>query len=1205
MDPPTFEGSGQEAHLILAKGDLACMIRDFAWSDTPLGAISTWSESLLSSVNSLLSSKFPMVLYWGPQLITIYNDGYVPIFGSKHPWGLGKPVAVAWSEIWKDIEPMFRCVMQEGEPTWSKDQLLLMNRHGYMEECYFTWSFSPVFTKGCVGGTMTPVIETTERVLNERRFATLRELGSELLKLRSVNDVANVTIRVLGRNAADVPFALIYLQGDDAGKMVLTGMPPGGLMDDKLFPVEFDLYKKQQDFGWPIAQVLQGDSVLEVNDLQERLGLFPGCPWPNEYPRKAVLMPLKLVEADNSVGVLILGINPRRTFDDAYRGFVQLIQGQLLSAISMVKAYEKEQKRSESLMELDRAKTMFFSNISHEFRTPLTLILGPVEELLSDEQHPLCAEHLENVTLISRNAVRLLKLVNSLLDFSRIQEGRMQASYEPTNISALTFDLLSTFRSTIEHANLELITDIPPIEEEIHLDKEMFEKIVFNLLSNAFKFTWMGSISVSLRLKPGEGVVELRVKDTGVGIPPNELPRMFERFHRVENTHGRSYEGSGIGLALTHDLVKLHGGSISVESVLGHGSSFIVRFPLGKDHLPETQLSAKRDQVERIGLSFVKEQAKPCLPPTIALLTAPKLRVLVADDNQDMCQHIKNVLSTRWDVEVVHDGEAALQSLQTRVPDLILSDVMMPKLNGFELLREVRKDAVARLVPFVMLSARAGEEARIEGLQAGADDYLCKPFSSNELVARVKAQLKLGQLRIRLEQQVIERTEELFRTNEALQAEARDRLKVERELRYQSTQRAMDAEAHQKKLSEFVDTLCHEIRNPLNCICGGIALLQEPLSLLGRLQELETPKATLRENFAPVAAFFKSIEVASELLRAVVDDVLHLSKLDNHQVELTIAPFDLQVILQELAQMFRVQAEKAGLKFTLEVPVPEALWLRGDHHQLTRVLCTLLSNAIKFTAFGEITLSTTIESIVNDDVVLRFVVRDTGRGISDPELACLFDRFAQLNRRKMSANATGSGLGLAICKRLLEMMGGTIVVTSRENVGSEFTVHVPCSVLAPQEKRDCLRQNLALVPPSTLPLSVEPRKKRILVVDDNVTNRQMLCLFLKMRGFMTQEAVNGLEAVNMVKEANALIDLIFMDIEMPLMDGIEATRQIRARERSDHATRIPIIALSGYTSEQIQQEAAIAGMEHFLTKPFKRDTVYGVVDKFTAVVNSI
>ncbi|HEY8410148.1 MAG TPA: ATP-binding protein, partial [Pyrinomonadaceae bacterium] len=428
------------------------------------------------------------------------------------------------------------------------------------------------------------------------------------------------------------------------------------------------------------------------------------------------------------------------------------------------RAYDEERRRAESLAELDRAKTAFFSNVSHEFRTPLTLMLGPVADALGelDDTGTGADEQRERLEIAYRNGLRLQKLVNTLLDFSRIEAGRVQASFEATDLATLTSDLASNFRSACERAGIELVVDCPDLHELTYVDPDMWEKIVLNLVSNAFKFTLSGRIEVRLH-KSAEQVL-LTVRDTGVGIPVEELPKVFERFHRVRVSRGRTQEGSGIGLALVRELVKLHGGTVNVESSFGEGSVFTVSLPRGKDHLPQDRINAARTMTSTaLGAAPFVSEALRWLPASAAVdqsaysvtphatqreTTGEKrCRVLLADDNADMRDYVSRLLSDRYEVDAVADGQSAWNYLEQHVPDLVLSDVMMPVLDGFELLRRIRAHPLTREVPVVLVSARAGEEARIEGLEASADDYLVKPFSARELLATVDAHIKTVNIR--------------------------------------------------------------------------------------------------------------------------------------------------------------------------------------------------------------------------------------------------------------------------------------------------------------------------------------------------------------------------------------------------------------------------------------------------------------------------
>jgi PAS domain S-box-containing protein len=450
--------------------------------------------------------------------------------------------------------------------------------------------------------------------------------------------------------------------------------------------------------------------------------------------------------------VFVACLNRYRALDGAYRRFLELLVAQIASALANARSYAEERRRAETLAELDRAKTAFFSNVSHEFRTPLTLMMGPLEELLRDGGEPLYDAARESLTVVQRNCLRLLKLVNSLLDFSRLEAGRLQAHHEKVDLGAFTAELAGVFRPAIEQAGLALHFDIGTLGGNVYVDTSMWEKIVFNLLSNAFKHTLSGEIRVRVA-DAGERVV-LTVADTGVGIPPEALPQIFDRFYRVPIARSRTYEGAGIGLALVQELVRLHGGTIDVTSVVDEGTVFTVSLPYGDAHLAgpvrgdarvsSIQSSAYVD--EAIGW-LAADATTGANAPAGTQPSGSADTVLLVDDNADMRDYVRKLLSSRFNVVTAADGAEALASIGARVPDLVLTDVMMPKLDGFALLKALRSDERTRDIPVVLLSARAGEESRIEGIDAGADDYLVKPFSARELHARVSNNLAMARAR--------------------------------------------------------------------------------------------------------------------------------------------------------------------------------------------------------------------------------------------------------------------------------------------------------------------------------------------------------------------------------------------------------------------------------------------------------------------------
>jgi signal transduction histidine kinase/DNA-binding response OmpR family regulator len=767
------------ADFLAGGGAVGNIMRAKRWESTSLGPAEFWSQSLKTVVRILLTSRYQMWMCWGPDLTMFYNDAYAPTLGVKQQWALGASAREVWKEIWPDIGPRIEHVLRSGDATWDEGLLLFLERSGYPEETYHTFSYSPLADDdGRIVGMLCVVTEETERVIGERRLFSLSELAADIAANNSIADVLGAIQRQLSHNLKDLPFTLTYLF-DDLGKAQLA-CSSGTEANHPIAPQSID--PDDPLSVWPAGEILARRSVLSVSDLKDQFAAMPRGAW-DKPPREAIVAPIAQQGQDTPAGFLVAGINPYRRMDDAYLGFVKLVTGQITSGLANAQAYQEAWRRADALTELDRAKTAFFSNVSHELRTPLTLMLGPLDDVLGRADSQPLAEHRQLVQIAQRNGIRLLKLVNTLLDFSRIEAGRVQAAFEPLDLHSYTAELASSFRSAVERAGLRFTVRCAPLPEAVYLDRDMWEKVILNLLSNAFKFTFDGEITIETQASADGRHAEIIVRDTGTGIPASELPHVFDRFRRVEGARGRSIEGSGIGLALVKELVNLHGGAIRAVSEFGTGSSFIVAVPFGKAHLPADKIGGRHEhsKAESRATAYIDEalswlsdaSAPPQMPGEIGVqgpvAGAAGRRVLVVDDNVDMRTYLQKLLETAgFHVDVAGDGQQALAAAETRRPDLVLSDVMMPNVDGFGLIAALRKQAELREVPVLLLSARAGEEAKVEGLAAGADDYLIKPFSARELVARVRANLDLAALRR-------ESSESLRRLNESLEKLVADR----------------------------------------------------------------------------------------------------------------------------------------------------------------------------------------------------------------------------------------------------------------------------------------------------------------------------------------------------------------------------------------------------------------------------------------------
>lgn len=700
-------------------GEMGRRFAEFDWGAHPLGPPDQWPPEARVAAAVALTSRFPIMLFLGSHdLFLIYNDGSFPILGDRHPAALGGPGRQVWSDIWDQVGPMFANVLATGEATWFDDLLVTFIVNARPQERYFTFSYSPLIDNGGqTSGVLCAVAETTQRVLSSRRLHLLNSVAAAVMDTRTIDDAVAAAVAVCAVQAADLPFVAAYV-GDTglrgATPSVLPLLPP--TLAQLTHP---DLQPKSR------ASARMIDHVTSViPGIKEALG--------DDCPDQALV--LSLGEGPTA-GALLVGISPRVSLDAQYRAFCQLLADELASALASIASYEHERHRADVLAELDRAKTAFLTNVSHEFRTPLTLLLGPIDDALYDA--PPDSVLADRLGTAGRNARRLQRLVDSLLDFSRIEAGRATASLVCTDVGALTEQIASSFAELCHRAGLELILDCAPALADV--DAGMWETIILNLLSNAAKYTLRGSISVAVRDESEHCSITMR--DTGVGISTEDLDRLFERFYRADNVRGRSVEGTGIGLSLVRGLVELHRGTIEIDSELDGGTTVTIRLPRSVEKTAVDRSPAGPDENN----PYVAEASQwltPIASPDGAF--APERArqlVLVADDNADMRAHLNRVLSAHWDTVLVADGQSALAATRQLHPDAIVTDVMMPGIDGFEFVAAIRADPALAATPVLMLSARAGTEAVDEGYARGADDYLPKPFRSQELIDRLNSRL--------------------------------------------------------------------------------------------------------------------------------------------------------------------------------------------------------------------------------------------------------------------------------------------------------------------------------------------------------------------------------------------------------------------------------------------------------------------------------
>ena len=1217
---------------------MGALMRTIDWSRTPVGAVESWPQSLRTAISILLETGFPMYIAWGPEFTQFYNDGYRPILGStKHPAAMGASTRDTFAEIWNIIGPMFAGVMQ-GTPTTVVDFMLPLDRHGFAEECYFIFSYSPIRQEnGEVGGVLVTVTETTQRVLGERRLKATQALAARTREARTVHEACAISGTVLSEHPEDIPFAHLYLV-DSKGNPLLECSTASSGNSPAMVAASGSAGEQR---SWPFAEVVRTGEAVVVD---------------TEASGRAFVLPIVEHGSGNAIGILVAGLSPRLVFDAAYRDFLTMVASQIGTAVASARALEEVEARAAALAEIDRAKTIFFSNVSHEFRTPLTLMLGPLEDLAGHADFE--PDVREQFVVMRRNGARLLRLVNTLLDFSRIEAGRAQAHYEPVDLAEYTGDLASVFGSATERAGLRLIVNCPDIGQPVYVDRSMWEKVVLNLVSNAFKFTFAGEIGVSLRCDAEH--VALIVSDTGVGIPEAEIPKLFERFHRVAGVSGRSHEGSGIGLALVNELVTLHGGTVRAESQLGVGSRFTVTIPLGRAHLPSEHVHEVPSNTAAANANLYVEEALQWVPAPEnttsawpALLESPgaratRERILIVDDSADMRAYIVRLLGPRWHVDTAANGRAALAAVARERPHLIVTDIMMPDLDGFGLIEALKRDPLTSDIPVLVLSARAGDEARMDGLRAGANDYLVKPFSGRELLARVEAQL----LRVRIravEEAHARRMASVFAQAPAAIAILRGpdhvfelaniayrELVNHRDLIGKPVREALP-EVESQGLIDILDQVYRSksahigrslplvvnrtdqgdpepryfdfVYQPLIDEHGeaeGIAAVVYDVTELTRARHdaeianrakdefLAMLGHELRNPLAPILTALQLlrlrgvqggqrereiIERQVKHLVALVDDLLDVSRITRGKIQLHRSTFELSEALARAIETASPLLEQK--RHVVEIDVPHSgLAVDGDLQRLAQVVANLLTNAAKYTEDGgHIRIVAAAE---DDEIVLR--VRDTGIGIAPDTLPRIFDLFVQ-ERQAMDRAQGGLGLGLAIVRSLVELHGGRVEAHS-EGIGhgAEFTLRLPRTSAITTDKVVTATESREVVARAARPY-------RVLIVDDNYDAAAMLAEALTLYGHTVRMAHDGVEALRTAEAFKP--DVALVDIGLPVVDGYELGQQL-----AEHPglSGIRLIAVTGYGQEQDRSRSRNVGFVGHLVKPVDLDQLRKLLD---------
>ncbi len=740
----------------------------------------------------------------------------------------------------------------------------------------------------------------------------------------------------------------------------------------------------------PLRQIEYGTKIVSKGDLEHRI----------------------VVESDDEIGRLAKAFNmmtyslklSRDETDDYKRNLEEKVEER---TGELRKAYDK-------LKELDVMKSQFFATVSHELRTPLTLILSPLESMKQGDVGSFSADQKKFIETMHKNTLVLLKLINNLLDFSKIEAGKMKVNYEKQDIVELVKVMMESALHTAERRNINLTMDADRDVPEIYFDREKIEKVFYNLLSNALKFTPdKGQIKIEVRNKGN--VVAVSVSDTGIGIPEKDQKRIFDRFAQVDSSAARQYGGTGIGLSLAKELTELHQGKIYLDSSPGRGSTFTFELPSGTSHIDKDLLveekageTEKRMRAEalskeisdRVALEFVDiqvDEVKPFVPES---KDKDKPTVLVIEDNPDLVGFLVHLLSDQYNVLTAGDGVEGIEKVNAEIPDLVISDIMMPRKDGYAVCKEIKSGERTKHIPVILLTAKADISMKIEGLEYGADDYVTKPFNSKELMARIKSLLNLREM----EGEIQERSMELEKLNLQLEV-ALDDLKETQSQLLQSEKMAT--------MGTLAGGVAHEINNPLGAILANAQML---------LRDVKNKEDR------------ESLELIEESARRCRDIVKSLLTYSRKPATEKFKPVDLNEVIGDTCNLLKHQLEGENIK--IETEYGKLPRFPGNANELQQVFTNLILNsrdAIKeLDKPGKIIVKTSHEG---DFIVSRVI--DDGAGIEQKNIEKVFDPFFTT---KNLADELGTGLGLSITRKIVEKHSGEISIESEVGEGTTITV---------------------------------------------------------------------------------------------------------------------------------------------------------------------
>jgi len=674
----------------------------------------------------------------------------------------------------------------------------------------------------------------------------------------------------------------------------------------------------------------------------------------------------------------------------------------------------------QKLQELDQIKSKFFANISHELRTPITLILAPTEMMLNRNLGSLTKDQEKYLTIMQTNSLRLLKLINNLLDLAKIDAGKMELYYNRADFPKYVNGVVFSISPMAEKKSLALRFSCEEAIPEFFFDADKIEKVILNLVFNALKFTEKGEIHVSCSLQ--EENVLVKVSDTGIGIPREHMPKLFSRFSQADSSASRKYEGTGIGLALSKELVELHHGKIWAESEEGKGTTFLFTIPIytrledvpgaldrRTEAVPVPERRREEDWTKSLETKADHTTAgivqEPAILPEEPSGTDAQYRLLLVEDNPNMLSYIASQLKDDYRLLFAKNGKEGVERAKSKMPDLVISDVMMPYKDGYQLCREIKEDPRTCHIPIILLTAKTDLSTKIEGLEHGADDYLTKPFNSQELRARVRSLINLR----KLEREIQLRNHQLEETLQELK----------------ETQSQLVQSEKMAALGLLVAGVAHEINNPVSFAKGSLAIIRRALEQMKNADRLSPEEKT---------ELFEDIDISVHVIKNGLDrteNIIRNLKTFVRKDEEVLKPFDLHEGLESTLQLFQHEiARRVAIHREYgEIPPVEAI-----PGQINQAFMNIFQNAVQsIPERGEIFIKT---EQAGDSV--RISVRDTGSGISEKDLPHIFDPFFTTKEP-----GKGTGLGMTITYKIIENHHGKIEVKSKVGSGTEVVVSLP------------------------------------------------------------------------------------------------------------------------------------------------------------------